>query len=184
MREPIHRQPVGGPGWNERAAVALLVVLAGHLRATTPAGEPLTPDRLARLVAAYQDDLPALVAAPKGSPSAQVRQGAQQLSRLLRAGQAQVYRRILPGLPVALAVRRQSWCAERQSWCAETSEFLRHLARRPAPRPHPPLFERQNTLAPSPRRRRPTTPSVRIGAPTLTFLQDRRSNCDVSAQQL
>ena len=103
MREPIHRRPVGGPGWNERAAVALLVVLAGHLRATTPAGDPLTPDRLARLVAAYQDDLPALVAALEGSPSAPVRHGAQQLRRLLHAGQAQVYVRVLPGLAVALA---------------------------------------------------------------------------------
>ncbi len=103
MREPIHRRPVGGPGWNERAAVALLVVLAGHLRATTPAGEPLTPDRLARLVVAYQDDLPALVAALEGSLSGPVRHGAQQLRRLLRAGQAQVYVRVLPGLPVALA---------------------------------------------------------------------------------
>jgi len=101
--EPIHRRPVGGPGWNDRAAVALLVVVAGHLLATTLAGEPLTPDRLARLVAAYQDDLLALVAALEGSPSAQVRQGAQQLRRLLRAGQAQVYVRVLPGLPVALA---------------------------------------------------------------------------------
>jgi len=103
VREPIHRQPVGGPGWNERAAVALLVVLAGHLRATTSADDPLTPDRLARLVAAYQDDLPALVAPLEGSPSAPVRQGAQQLRRLLRAGQVQVYVRVLPGLPVALA---------------------------------------------------------------------------------
>jgi len=83
--------------------VALLVVLAGHLRATTPAGAPLTPDRLARLVAAYQDDLPALVAALEGSLSGPVRHGAQQLRRLLRAGQAQVYVRVLPGLPVALA---------------------------------------------------------------------------------
>ncbi len=92
MREPIHRRPVGGPGWNERAAVALLVVLAGHLRATTPAGNPLTPDRLARLVAVLE-----------GSPSGPVRQGTQQLRRLLRAGQAQVYVRVLPGLAVALA---------------------------------------------------------------------------------
>ena len=101
--EPTRRPPVSGLGWNDRAAVALLVVVAGHLRATTPVGEPLTPDRLARLVAAYQDDLPALVAALEGSPRAQVRQGAQQLRRLLRAGQAQVYVRVLSGLAVALA---------------------------------------------------------------------------------
>jgi len=62
---------------------------------------PLTPDRLARVVAAH--DLPTLVAACGDSPSAPVRHGAQQLRRLLRAGQAQVYRRILPGLPIALA---------------------------------------------------------------------------------
>ncbi len=101
--EPTRRPPVSGLGWNDRAAVALLVVVAGHLRATTPVGEPLTPDRLARLVAAYQDDLPALVAALEGSPRAQVRQGAQQLRRLLRAGQAPVYVRVLSGLAVARA---------------------------------------------------------------------------------
>jgi len=99
--EPIHRRPVGVPGWNDRAAVALLVVVARHLLAVE-AG-PLTPDRLARFIGTYQDDLPALVAVLADSPSAPVRHGAQQLRRLLRAGQAQVYRRILPGLPIALA---------------------------------------------------------------------------------
>jgi len=99
VREPIHRRPVGGPGWNDRAAVALLVVVAGHLLAVE-AG-PLTLDRLARFVASH--DLAALVAVCEGSPSEPVRHGAQQLRRLLRAGQAQVYVRVLPGLPVALA---------------------------------------------------------------------------------
>ncbi len=97
--EPTRRPPVNVPGWNDRAAVALLVLVAGHLLATE-AG-PLTPDRLARFVAGH--DLPALVAACEGSPSDQVRHGAQQLRRLIRAGQAQVYQRVLPGLPVALA---------------------------------------------------------------------------------
>ena len=91
----------GVQGWNERAAVALLVVVAGHLLVVETG--PLTPDRLARVVGAYQDNLPALVAALEDSPSATARHGAQQLRRLLRAGQAQVYQRILPGLPVALA---------------------------------------------------------------------------------
>ena len=99
MREPTRRPPVSGPGWNDRAAVALLVLVAGHLLAAE-AG-PLTPDRLAHFVAAH--DLPALVAACEGSPSEQARQGAQQLRRLIRAGQAQVYQRVMPGLPVALA---------------------------------------------------------------------------------
>lgn len=101
--EPTRRPPVSGPGWNERAAVALLVLVAGHLLATEPTSSagPLTPDRLARVVGAYHD-LPALVAALADSPSALVRQGAQQLRRLLRAGHAQVYQRLLPGLPVAL----------------------------------------------------------------------------------
>jgi len=103
MRKPTCRPPVSGPGWNDRAAVALLVVVAGHLLAAEPASaaRPLTPDRLARFVAGH--DLPALVAACGESPSAPVRQGAQQLRRLIRAGQAQVYQRVLPGLPVALA---------------------------------------------------------------------------------
>ena len=70
MREPTRRLPVGVPGWNDRAAVALLVVVAEHLL-VVEAG-PLTPDRLARFVAAYQDDLPALVAALEDSPSASV----------------------------------------------------------------------------------------------------------------
>jgi len=99
--EPIHRQPVGVPGWNDQAATALLVLVAGHLRAAEPAAGPLAPDRLARFVAGH--DLPALIAACGDSPSAPVRHGAQQLHRLRRAGQAQVYRRVLPGLPVALA---------------------------------------------------------------------------------
>jgi len=101
--EPTRRPPVSDPGWNERAAVALLVVVAGHLLAAEPASaaRPLTPDHLARVVAAH--DLPALVATCEGSPSDQVRHGAQQLRRLIRAGQAQVYQRVLPGLPVALA---------------------------------------------------------------------------------
>jgi len=96
---PTRRPPIGLPGWNDRAAVALLVVIAGHLLAAE-AG-PLTPDRLARFVAGH--DLPALVAACEGSPSDQARHGAQQLRRLIRAGQAGVYQRVLPGLPVALA---------------------------------------------------------------------------------
>ena len=103
MREPTRRPLVSGPGWNERAAVALLVLVAGHLLAAEPASvaRPLTPDRLAHFVAAH--DLPALVAVCAGSPSEQVRHGAHQLRRLLRAGQAQVYQRVLPGLSVALA---------------------------------------------------------------------------------
>ncbi len=95
---PTRRLPIGLPGWNDRAAVALLVLVAGHLLAAE-AG-PLTPDRLARFIAGY--DLPALVAVCEGSPSEQARHGAQQLRRLLRAGQAQVYQRVLPGLSVAL----------------------------------------------------------------------------------
>jgi len=62
---------------------------------------PLTPDRLARVVAAH--DLSARVAACEDSPSAPVCHGAHQRRRLIRAGQAQVYQRVMPGLPVALA---------------------------------------------------------------------------------
>jgi len=101
--EPMRRPPVSGPGWNERAAVALLVVVAGHLLAVEPASAagPLTPARLARFVAGH--DLPALVTVCAGSPSAPVREGAQQLRRLIRADQAGVYVRVMPGIPVALA---------------------------------------------------------------------------------
>jgi len=86
------------PGWNERVAVVLLVLVAGHLLAAESG--PLTPDRLARFVAGH--DLPALVAACEGSPSEQARHGAQQLRRLIRAGQAGVYQRVMTGIPVAL----------------------------------------------------------------------------------
>ena len=60
---------------------------------------PLTLDRLARVVADH--DLPALVALLEDSPHDAVRHGAHQLRRL-RAGQAHVYQRVLPGIPVAL----------------------------------------------------------------------------------
>jgi len=100
--EPTRRPPVSGPGWNDQAATALLVLVAGHLLAAEPTAGPLTPDHLARVVGAYHD-LPALVAALEGNPGDQVRHGAQQLRRLLRPGQAQVYQRVLPRLPVALA---------------------------------------------------------------------------------
>jgi len=171
MREPTRRPPIERPGWNDQAAVALLVLVAGHLLAVEPAAvaRPLTPDRLSRFVAAHDrlsrfvaahdrlsrfvaahdrlsrfvaahdlpalvaahdrlsrfvaahdrlsrfvaahdrlsrfvaaHDLPALVAACEGNPSEQARHGAHQLRRLIRAGQAQVYQRVLPGLPVAL----------------------------------------------------------------------------------
>ena len=99
--EPTRQPSIERPGWNDQTAVALLVLVAGHLLAVEPAADPLTPDRLARVVGAYHD-LPALVAALADSPSSPVRHGAQQLRRLLRAGQAQVYQRVLPGLSVAL----------------------------------------------------------------------------------
>ncbi len=102
MREPTRRPPVGVPGWNDRAAVALLVLVAGHLLATEPpsVAGPLTPDRLARVVAAH--DLPALVATLEDSPHDAVRHGAHQLRRLIRAGQAGVYQGVLPGVGDAL----------------------------------------------------------------------------------
>ncbi len=99
---PTRRPLIERPGWNDRAAVTLLVLVTGYLLAAEPvsAANPLTPDRLARVVAAH--DLPALVVACGESPSAPVREGAQQLRCLIRAGQAGVYQRVLPGLPVAL----------------------------------------------------------------------------------
>jgi len=96
--EPIQRQPVGVSGWNDRAALALLVVVARHLFAVEPA--PLTADRLARVVATH--DLPSLVAALAESPDPQARHAAYQLRRALQAGQAGVYVCVLPGIPVAL----------------------------------------------------------------------------------
>jgi len=102
MREPTRRPPVDVPDWNDKTAVALLVLVAGHLLATEPpsVASPLTPDRLARFVAGH--DLAALVATLEDSPRDAVRHGAHQLRRLIRAGQAQAYQRVLPGLPVAL----------------------------------------------------------------------------------
>ncbi len=105
MREPTRRPPVDVLGWSDKAAVALLVLVAGHLLATEPPSVtgPLTPDRLARFVAASQHDLAALVTLLEDSPRDAVRHGAHQLRRLLRAGQAGVYQRVLPGLTDALS---------------------------------------------------------------------------------
>ncbi len=102
MREPTRHPPLDVPDWNDRAAVTLLVVVAGHLLAVEPpsAAGPLTPDRLIRFVAAH--DLPARVAACEESPSAPIRDGGRRLCRLLRAGVAGVYVRVLPDLAAAL----------------------------------------------------------------------------------
>jgi len=77
MREPTRRPPLGLPGWNDRAAVALLVVVARHLRATEPL--PLTPDRLTQLVTAHT--FAQLVALLEDSPDPQVRQNTRPLRR-------------------------------------------------------------------------------------------------------
>jgi len=53
--EPTRRPLIERPGWNDQAAVALLVLVAGHLLAVEPTADPLTPDRLARVVGAYHD---------------------------------------------------------------------------------------------------------------------------------
>jgi len=101
MRERTRQPPVDGPGWNDKAAVARLVLVAGHLLGGDPAAAgPLTPDRLIRFVAAH--DLPALVAACAESPRAPIRDGGRRLRRLLHAGLAGVYIRVLPGLAAAL----------------------------------------------------------------------------------
>ncbi len=101
MREPTRQPPVDGPDWNDKAAVACLVLVAGPLLGGDPAAAgPLTPDRLIRFVAAH--DLPALVAACAESPRAPIRDGGRRLRRLLRAGLAGVYVRVLPGLAAAL----------------------------------------------------------------------------------
>ncbi len=97
MREPTRRPPAGRPGWNEQTAVAILVVCARHLLATEP--PPLTPERMARLVAAHT--FPQLVALFARSPDARVRDDAARLRRLVLAGQV-VYDGVMQGLPVAL----------------------------------------------------------------------------------
>jgi len=94
---PTRRQPVGTPGWNEQAAVAILVVCARHLLAVE--SPPLTSDRLALFVAGL--DLPALVALFAQSPDGRVRDDAARLRRLARAGQV-VYYGVMRGIPVAL----------------------------------------------------------------------------------
>jgi hypothetical protein len=101
MMEPTRRPLV--PGWNAQAAVAFLVLVVGHLLAVEPttSDRPLTPHRLIHVVAG--DDLPALTATLEDSPSGPVRHGAHHLRALLRAGQAQVYVRVLPGLIDALS---------------------------------------------------------------------------------
>jgi len=97
--EPTRQPPLGLRGWNDRATLALLVVIARHLLATEP--PPLTADRLARVVGAH--DVPALVALLAESPDSQARHAAGQLLRFVRADQASVYVRVMQGIPVALA---------------------------------------------------------------------------------
>ncbi len=97
MREPTPRPPAGRPGWNEQAAVAILVVCARHLVAAEP--PPLTPERLARLVA--ESTFPQLVALFAQSPDARVRDDAVRLHRLVLAGQV-VYYGVMQGIPTAL----------------------------------------------------------------------------------
>jgi len=78
----MRRPSAGRLGWNEQAAVALLVVCARHLLAAEL--PPLTPARLARFVTSH--NLAALVAALEDSPRDAVRHGTHQLRRLIRAG--------------------------------------------------------------------------------------------------
>ena len=101
MREPTRRVPSTTPGWNDKAAIALLVLVAGHLLATEPpsVAGPLTPDRLARFVAG--STFPQLVDLFAQSPDARVRDDAARLRRLARAGQV-VYVGVMRGLPIAL----------------------------------------------------------------------------------
>lgn len=87
MMEPSQRQPMSMLGWNETAAVGILVIVARHLLAVEPSPlTPLTPDRLGQFVETHT--FARLVAALEGSPSVPVRHDAQHLRRLLRAGQA------------------------------------------------------------------------------------------------
>ncbi len=94
---PTRRQPIGTPGWNDQAAVAILVVCARHLLAVE--SPPLTSDRLVQLVAGYT--FPQLVALFAQSPDARVRDDAARLRRLALAGQV-VYYGVMRGIPVAL----------------------------------------------------------------------------------
>ena len=94
---PTRRQPIGTPGWNEQAAVAILVVCARHLLAAEP--PPLTPDRLAHLVAG--STVPQRVVLCAQSPDARVRADAARLRRRARAGQV-VDVGVMRGLPIAL----------------------------------------------------------------------------------
>jgi hypothetical protein len=94
---PTRRQPIGTPGWNDQAAVAILVVCARHLLAIE--SPPLTSDRLVQLVA--ESTFPQLVALFAQSPDARVREDAARLRRLVLAGQV-VYDGVMQGIPVAL----------------------------------------------------------------------------------
>jgi len=97
MNEPTRRQPSGTRGWNERAAVAILILCARHLLATEL--RPVTVDHLTQLVRAHT--FTQLVALLVDSPDYQVRQEVRPLRRLLLSGQS-VYQHVLGGIPVAL----------------------------------------------------------------------------------
>jgi hypothetical protein len=97
MMRPPRREPIDAPGWNDKAAVAILVVCARHLLAVEPL--PLTPERLAQLVAGHT--FPQLVVLFEHSPEARVRDDAARLRRLALAGQV-VYHGVMRGIPIAL----------------------------------------------------------------------------------
>jgi hypothetical protein len=84
MMGPPRREPIGAPGWNDKAAVAILVAPARRLLAVEL--QPLAPERLAVFVTDL--DLPALVVLCAGSPEARVCEDAARLHRLARASPA------------------------------------------------------------------------------------------------
>jgi len=96
--DPTRRQLRSEPTWTDKAMLAVLLVCAHHLRATSPA--PLAVADLTRLVTART--FPEVVDILDASPDATVRDEARMLRTTLAGAGAWTCGRVMAGLPAAL----------------------------------------------------------------------------------
>jgi hypothetical protein len=96
--DPTHRQLRSEPAWKDKAMLAVLLVCAHHLRATTLG--PLAVADLTQLVAART--FPALLDLLDASPDAAVRAEAHVLRATVVEAGAWARGRVMAGLPAAL----------------------------------------------------------------------------------
>jgi len=96
--DPTRRQVRHEPTWRDKAMLAVLLVCAHYLRATSP--DPLAVADLARLVRART--FPEVVDLLEASPDDAVRAEARTLRATLAGAGAWTRGRVMAGLPAAL----------------------------------------------------------------------------------